>query len=70
VTLKYLWFYPGDEELNAYRYNEEKTLSWLQRRAERVAETLKQRGVHVSGGSISANFVRSAAENTADNGKR
>ncbi|XP_063224613.1 ribonuclease H2 subunit B [Bacillus rossius redtenbacheri] len=52
----------GDEELNAYKYNEEKTLSWLQRKAERVAEVLKQKGVHVSGGAVSASFVKSGKQ--------
>ncbi|CAH2010097.1 unnamed protein product [Acanthoscelides obtectus] len=33
----------GDEELNAFKYNEERTLMWLKKKIERVAEILKQR---------------------------
>lgn len=47
----------GDEELNAYKYNEEKTLSWLKRKTERVSEILKQKNIHVSGGAVSATFI-------------
>jgi len=56
----------GDEDLNAYKYNEEKTLSWLQRKTERVAEVLKQKGIHVSGGAVSATFVKSGKPETSD----
>lgn len=56
----------GDEDLNAYKYNEEKTLSWLQRKTERVAEVLKQKGIHVSGGAVSATFVKSGKSDPAD----
>lgn len=59
----------GDEDLNAYKYNEEKTLSWLQRKTERVAEVLKQKGIHVSGGAVSATFVKSGKPETSDAGK-
>jgi ribonuclease H2 subunit B len=59
----------GDEDLNAYKYNEEKTLSWLQRKTERVAEVLKQKGIHVSGGAVSATFVKSGKPDPADTGK-
>jgi ribonuclease H2 subunit B len=59
----------GDEDLNAYKYNEEKTLSWLQRKTERVAEVLKQKGIHVSGGAVSATFVKSGKPDPSDSGK-
>lgn len=59
----------GDEELNAYKYNEEKALSWLQKKTERVAEVLKQKGIHVSGGAVSATFVKSGKSDSADAGK-
>jgi hypothetical protein len=55
--------------LNAYKYNEEKTLSWLQRKTERVAEVLKQKGIHMSGGAVSATFVKSGKSDPADSGK-
>lgn len=57
----------GDEELNAFKYNEEKTLSWLKKKTERVAEILKQKNIHVtSGGAISATFVKSSRNETSD----
>ncbi|XP_060517245.1 ribonuclease H2 subunit B [Cylas formicarius] len=57
----------GDEELNAFKYNEEKTLNWLKKKTERVAEILKQKNIHVTGGgAISANFVKSKSD-SADN---
>lgn len=49
----------GDESLQAYKYNEEKTLTWLKKKVERVAEVLKQKGIHVSQGAISATYVKS-----------
>nr|CAH7769770.1 unnamed protein product [Callosobruchus chinensis] len=58
----------GDEELNAFKYNEEKTLMWLKKKIERVAEILKQKNIHVTGGSaVSAAFVKSTRCETNDN---
>ncbi|KAJ8971066.1 hypothetical protein NQ314_000898, partial [Rhamnusium bicolor] len=58
----------GDEELNAFKYNEEKTLSWLKKKTERVAEILKQKNIHVtSGGAVSATFVKSSRGDSPDN---
>ncbi|XP_046393059.1 ribonuclease H2 subunit B [Ischnura elegans] len=56
----------GDEELNAYKYNEEKTLAWLQRKTERVAEILRQKGVHVGSGAVSSTFLKTAKQQQAD----
>ncbi|XP_076244400.1 ribonuclease H2 subunit B [Calliopsis andreniformis] len=50
----------GDESLQAYKFNEEKTLVWLQKKVERVAHVLKQKGVHVSQGAVCATYVKSA----------
>ncbi|XP_043275429.1 ribonuclease H2 subunit B [Venturia canescens] len=55
----------GDEALQAYKFNEEKTLSWLQKKVERVAEILRQKGVHVSQGAISATYVKSTRYESA-----
>ncbi|KAG8230950.1 hypothetical protein J437_LFUL010835 [Ladona fulva] len=52
----------GDEELNAYKYNEEKTLAWLQRKTERVADILRQKGIHVGGGAMSASFLKTTKQ--------
>lgn len=49
----------GDESLQAYKFNEEKTLGWLQKKVERVASILKQKGIHVSQGAVSASYVKS-----------
>lgn len=48
----------GDESLQAFKYNEEKTLNWLKKKVERVAEVLKQKSIHVSQGAISATYVK------------
>ncbi|CAL7935081.1 unnamed protein product [Xylocopa violacea] len=50
----------GDESLQAYKFNEEKTLVWLRKKVERVVEVLKQKGIHVSQGAISATYVKSS----------
>lgn len=56
--------------MQAYKFNEEKTLIWLQKKVERVAEVLKQKGVHVSQGATSATYVRSTKfENVSEIGK-
>lgn len=49
----------GDESIQAYKFNEEKTLIWLQKKVERVAEVLKQKGIHVSQGATSATYIKS-----------
>ncbi|KOX76495.1 Ribonuclease H2 subunit B [Melipona quadrifasciata] len=49
----------GDESLQAYKFNEEKALIWLHKKVERVVEVLKQKGIHVSQGAISATYVKS-----------
>lgn len=56
----------GDEELNVFKYNEEKTLLWLKKKTERVAEILKQKNIHVSGGAVSATFVKSSKTEPSD----
>lgn len=55
----------GDESLQAYKYNEDKTLVWLQNKVERVAAVLRQKGIHVSQGAVSATYVKSAKLETA-----
>ncbi|XP_066254414.1 ribonuclease H2 subunit B [Euwallacea similis] len=57
----------GDEDLNAFKYNEDKTLNWLKRKTERVAEILKQKNIHVgTSGVVSSNFIKSAKSETVD----
>ncbi|KAK0078998.1 hypothetical protein PV325_001865 [Microctonus aethiopoides] len=52
----------GDESLQAYKYNEEKTLAWLQKKVERVTEILRQKSVHVAQGAVSATYVKSSSK--------
>ncbi|KAK9888667.1 hypothetical protein WA026_000896 [Henosepilachna vigintioctopunctata] len=52
----------GAEELNAFKYNEEKTLSWLKKKTERVADILRQKNIHVGVGAVSATFVKAKNE--------
>lgn len=49
----------GDETLQAFKFNEEKSLKWLQKKVERVVDVLKQKGIHVSQGAMSATYVKS-----------
>lgn len=47
----------GSKDLGVWKYNEESTLSWLERRVERLASILKQKKVPTSSGQ-SFTFVR------------
>lgn len=58
--------FKGDDDLNAFKYNEEKTLTWLQKKTERVAEILKQKNIHVTAGAASATFVKSSKVEQSD----
>ncbi|KAL0117988.1 hypothetical protein PUN28_008989 [Cardiocondyla obscurior] len=49
----------GEESLQAFKYNEEKSLNWLQKKVEKVMHVLKEKGVHVSQGAMSATYVKS-----------
>lgn len=52
--------------MNAFKYNEDKTLSWLKKKTERVAEILKQKNIHVGSGAVSATFVKSSKSESPD----
>lgn len=60
VKLSLVADHKGDESLQAYKFNEEKTLIWLQKKVERVVDVIKQKGIHVSQGAISATYVKSS----------
>jgi len=49
----------GEESLQAFKFNEEKSLKWLQKKVERVADVLKQKEIHVSQSAMSATYVKS-----------
>ncbi|CAB3220862.1 unnamed protein product [Arctia plantaginis] len=53
----------GPEDMKAYKYNEEKTLSWLDDRVRRLAIVLRQKNIHVTSGATSATFVSSNINN-------
>jgi ribonuclease H2 subunit B len=48
----------GDDSFKAYRFNKEKTLSWLKRKTDRLADKIVEKNISVSS-SHSANFVKS-----------
>lgn len=49
----------GDEALQAFKFNEEKSLNWLRKKVEKVVHVLKEKGIHVSQGAMSATYVKS-----------
>lgn len=49
--------------MKAYKYNEEKTLTWLEGRVKTLAKLLKEKNIHVTSGAISATFVASNIKN-------
>jgi len=49
----------GDDDLQVYRLNNDKTIAWLKAKVEQTADSISSSGVHVSKGSQSATFVRS-----------
>lgn len=53
--------------MKAYKYNEEKTLSWLEQRVRRVATVLKDKNIHVRSGAVSATFIASQVDGEAIN---
>ena len=46
--------------MKAYKYNEEKTMTWLEGRVRRLAKVLREKNIHVSSGAVSATFVSSS----------
>lgn len=61
----------GEESLQAFKFNEEKSLNWLRKKVEKVANVLKEKGVHVSQGAVSATYVKSTKYETGtETGKK
>ncbi|KAJ8733874.1 hypothetical protein PYW07_014425 [Mythimna separata] len=50
----------GPAEMKAYKYNEDKTMSWLEARVKKLAKVLREKNVHVNAGAVSATFVQSS----------
>lgn len=51
----------GPDDLKAFKFNEEKTLSWLKKKFTLIKTSLKQQSI-ISSGSSSMNFVKSSLE--------
>lgn len=49
--------------MKAYKYNEEKTMTWLEYRVRRLSKLLRQKNIHVTSGATSATFVTSNISN-------
>ncbi|CAH3120028.1 unnamed protein product [Pocillopora meandrina] len=49
----------GDDDLQVFRLDKEKTIAWLKTKVEQTANGISQSSVHVSKGSQSATFIRS-----------
>ncbi|XP_046568898.1 ribonuclease H2 subunit B-like [Haliotis rubra] len=57
----------GDDDFRAYRFDKDKTLSWLKLKTEIVADVLQQKDVSVSSsGAHSSMFIRSKKEEAVD----
>ncbi|RVE46904.1 hypothetical protein evm_008465 [Chilo suppressalis] len=53
----------GSPEMKAYKYNEEKTLLWLEGKVKQLAGVLRHKNIHVTSGAASATFVASNISN-------
>ncbi|CAH2068924.1 unnamed protein product, partial [Iphiclides podalirius] len=52
----------GPADMKAYKYNEAKTLTWLEGRVQKVANILKEKNIHVKPGAISDTFISSSLD--------
>ncbi|CAK1548598.1 unnamed protein product [Leptosia nina] len=53
----------GSLELCAYKYNEEKTLKWLEEKVRKLSKLIRKKNVHVTSGVSSATFISSTLNN-------
>lgn len=58
----------GDDDLQAYRLNDEKTIAWLKLKVQHTTDCLSSSGICVSKGSQSATFVRSKRHTNTSRG--
>ncbi|XP_059049243.1 ribonuclease H2 subunit B [Achroia grisella] len=49
----------GPADMKAYKYNEDKTLKWLEGRVRKLAKVLREKNIHVTSGATSATFIAS-----------
>ncbi len=61
-------FVPGSADLDVWQFSETLTLDYLSGKVRRVSKHLKEAGVDIRGGAVSANYVRSLKEHI-DEGK-
>lgn len=45
----------------AWKYNEQKTLNWLEKKVSRISQHLKDSSFNVTHSTVSANYVKAAA---------
>lgn len=62
VVLNYKSF-QGPADIRAYKYNEDKTLNWLETRVRKLSKVLRDKNIHVTPGAASATFVTSNIKN-------
>lgn len=55
----------GDDDFKAYKYNKEKTLSWLRQKVEKVALALAEKKINTGHGSQAEGYVQSTKVSTA-----
>lgn len=56
--------------MKAYKYNEEKSIAWLENKIRKLAKILKEKNIHVTAGAVSATFICSNVSNeNVDEGK-
>ena len=53
---------PGSADLNVWKFNEEKTLAYLERKVRRLSKALIEKGVNAKGGAESGNFISTLKE--------
>ncbi|CAH0600380.1 unnamed protein product [Chrysodeixis includens] len=53
----------GSADMKAYKYNEEKAITWLEDRVRRLSKVLREKNIHVTSGATSATFVSSNISN-------
>lgn len=64
-----MFLFKGPVDVKAYKYNEEKTLKWLESKVQTLAKKLKEKHIHVTSGAVSATYVSSNAHSeTVDEG--
>jgi len=56
----------GDADLNVWKFDKEKALTWLVERVDKVAKVLQRQGIDLTQGAVSSNFRLAGPEQTYD----